>query len=226
MVKAESRRLSVIMIGATGAVGSEVVRSLLELEAVQTLTLLGRRKAEGVLDERVVQEVVDLADSSSYGHLVEGHDVAICTVGVGQPSKMSKADFERIDKDLPLDFARASRRAEVKHFQLLGSVGSNARSRSFFLRKKGELQDELIALKFDRLSLFQPSMILTPENRYGWQQGLTLKVWPWLSRLMIGPLAKFRGVPVRSLGDAFARNVLTKSPAVQILQWSDFAVPY
>ncbi len=88
---------------------------------------------------------------------------------------MSKADFVRIDRDAALDFGRACKAAGVRHFELLCAVGANAKSSSLYLRTKGELQDGLKALDFERLSLFEPSMIITPTNRYGIGQAVLLK---------------------------------------------------
>lgn len=61
-----------------------------------------------------------------------------------------------------LAFLQACKQAGVEHFELLGSVGANAKPSNFYLRTKGELEEGLKALGFARLSLFRPSMILTP----------------------------------------------------------------
>jgi hypothetical protein len=166
--------------------------------------------------------VVDVLDPSSYQSLLGGHEVAICTLGVGQPSKMTTAEFTRIDKDAALVFATAYKQAGVRHFQLLGSVGSDSSSRNFHLRSKGELQDALIALDFERLSIFQPSMILTPTNRYGCLQGLTLVVWPWLNPTLQDSWQAYRGIKVSTLGAAIARNAQVRGEGVELIQWRDF----
>jgi len=212
-------RLRIVMIGATGAVGSEVVRALQRDGALDQLSLLGRSAFKGSLDERIVQHQVDVLSPASYAGLLESHDCAICTLGVGQPSKMSKAEFTRIDRDAVIDFAMACKAAGVRHFQLLSSVGADPGSRSFFLRSKGELQERLKALDFERLSLFQPSMILTDKNRYGVLQAMTLIVWPLLGPFMIGPLRRFRGIHVSQLGQAFAKDVRTQRTGVDTYQW-------
>ena len=118
----------------------------------------------------------------------------------------------------------ACNEAGVRHFELLGSVASNSTARYFYLRIKGELQDGLRALEFERLSLFQPSMILTPTNRYGVSQAITLRVWPLLSPLLIGSLRKYRGIPVATLSRAMALNVFTPNAGVEELYWDDFVV--
>ena len=161
--------VSVVMLGASGAVGGQVVSTLLKCPDVKRLTLLGRKPVPGITGPTLEQHTVDALSAAAYQHLLAGHDCAVCTLGVGQPSLMSKDEFLRIDRDAVIDFATACRKAGVRHFELLTAVGANARSPSFYLRTKGELQEALIALKFERLSLIQPSMILTPTNRYGIQ---------------------------------------------------------
>ncbi len=211
------------MVGSTGAVGGHVAMALADSEDVERLTLLGRRPTEGLPGTCVEQHTVDVLDPSTYRELVSEHDVAICTLGVGEPSKMSKEDFVRIDKDAVLAFATTCREAGVQHFELLSSVGVGSQASSFYLRTKGQLEDGLRALGFSRLSLFHPSMILTPSNRYGVSQAVTLAVWPKLKPLLLGPLRKLRGVRVEDLGRAIALNVFTRGQGEEVLEWDDFS---
>ena len=129
--------VSVVMLGASGAVGGQVVSTLLQpagQKRLQRLTLLGRKPLPGIQGPALEQHTVDALSAASYQHLLPGHDCAICTQGVGQPSKMSKEEFLRIDRDAVIDFARACRQAGVRHFELLSAVGSSAKSPSFYLR--------------------------------------------------------------------------------------------
>lgn len=210
------------MLGATGAVGSEALNGLLKIAAAERITLLGRRPVPGMPTDRVSQHEVNIFKPETYTDLVPGHDAAICTLGVGQPSKVSKDDFLKVDKLAVIDFAKACKAGGVKHFELLASVGIGADSSSFYLRSKGELVEELKALDFERLSIFQPSMILTPTNRYGFMQGLTLAIWPVIDLLLIGGLRKYRGIKVADLGGAIAHNVFTKGNGQEFLVFDDF----
>lgn len=212
----------VAMIGATGAVGTEVVRTLVAMDSVESVILLGRREFTAVTHPKIAQYQVDVLDPSTYEQHLNAIDAAICTLGVGQPSKVTKEQFSRIDRDAVLDFGRASREAGAAHFQLLASVGANSGARSFYLRSKGQLEDGLHALGFERLSLFHPSMILTPENRYGIQQAFTLTVWPLLKPLLAGPLRKFRGIEVERLGRAMALNLEAPQSGREVLEWDQF----
>ena len=210
---------SAVMLGATGAVGSHVAKTLAAMPDVASLTLLGRRPLEGLSGDQIHQHGIDLSETDSYQAFLHGHQAAICTLGVGQPSKMSKDDFVKIDKVAVLAFASTCKDAGVRHFTLLGSVGANAGSRSFYLRTKGELEEELRSLGFERLSLFRPSMILTPTNRYGFAQALTLALWPMLRPFLAGGLRKYRGIEVDRLGHAMAMNLRTPRHGVEVLHW-------
>lgn len=212
---------SVVMLGASGAVGGQAVRALMAQSDLTRVTALGRRRTDGLGEAKLHQLIVDVFDPQTYRHVLPGHSSAICTLGVGQPSAVSREEFVKVDKDAVLAFAKACREAGVSHFALLSSVGADTRSRSFYLRTKGQLEEGLRALAFPCLSLFRPSMILTPSNRYGAMQGVLLALWPWLGPLLAGPLRIYRGVPVEVLGRAIALNTRASCMGVHILHWDE-----
>ncbi|TQV83631.1 NAD(P)H-binding protein [Denitrobaculum tricleocarpae] len=211
----------VVMLGATGAVGTEVVRALTAMEEVGELVLVGRSAFNSLEHPKIRAHTADVFDPAAYAVHLAGAEVAICTFGVGQPSKVIRQDFLRIDRDAVLAFGRACKEAGVSHFQLLSSVGADANSLSFFLRAKGELEEGLQALGFDRLSLFHPSMILTPTNRYGLSQALVLALWPRLSPVFFGRLKKYRGIEVEKLGRAIALNLRRSGQGSDVLEWPE-----
>jgi uncharacterized protein YbjT (DUF2867 family) len=214
--------MKVVMFGATGAVGQEALAELQRMPNVESITALVRRPFTPASSAKLTSHIVDVLKPETYQHLLFGHDVAICTLGVGEPSKASFEEFKRIDFEGPLDFAKACRTANVRHFELLCSVGANPDSSNRYLKSKGVLRDAITALGFERFSCFQPSMIITPTNRYGFSQAVLLAIWPVVSALLLGPLAKYRGINVDALGQAIARNLGTNGRGTEILEWRDF----
>lgn len=213
---------SILMLGASGAVGTATLHTLLQCPNIQKLTLLGRNPIANIDTDFVQQHKINVSDSKSYQQYLTDHNTAICTLGVGQPSKVSTEDFVNIDKLAALDFAKECKKKGVAHFELLSSVGISPKAFSFYLRTKGELVEELKSLHFERLSIFKPSMILTQTNRYGFSQAVLLKVWPLLKPLLIGSLSKYRGVPIDVLGKAIAKNVFKEADSFEELQWDEF----
>lgn len=222
-----SQTRSVVMLGATGAVGNIAAMAMAQSPLLSQLTLLGRRPVENISAKIVKQHVIDIASPVSYSHLLAEHDTAVCTLGVGQPSKVSREEFVRIDKEVVIDFAKSCQQAGVRHFILLSSVGTSSSSNSFYLRIKGELEDELKALKFDHLSLFHPSMIMTPTNRYGFSQALALKLMPFIDPFLVGSLKQFRSIKVEHLARAIAvqaikTTLVENTQVVEVLDWNNF----
>src|SRR5262249_25163780 len=94
-------------------------------------------------------------------------------------------------------------------------------------RMKGELEDKIKDLRFARCSFFRPSMLLTPNNRYGLGQGLLLSVWPAIDWTFAGPLRKYRGIRVADLGRAMVRNaenppLTPTTDGVEYIEWDGF----
>ena len=218
------RRL--VLLGATGAVGRHVLAEALRSPAFATVTTLGRRPAEiadGEAPAGLAQHVVDLEAPDSYRAIVAGHTAAICTLGVGRPSHATREHVWTVEIDYVMGFAAACRDAGVRHFSLMTSVGANARSRSYYLRLKGTQEDRVASLGFARTSLFRPSMLITPQNRYGATQAVVLAAWPKLDWMFAGPLRRFRGVRVEDLGRAMATNAARDAPdGIEILEWDGF----
>jgi uncharacterized protein YbjT (DUF2867 family) len=214
--------MRVAIMGASGAVGSAVLAELQSMPQVQTITALVRRPLNLKNAHNVREQQVDVTAPETYTRFLIGHDAAICTLGVGQPSKVSVEEFKRIDHDAVLDFARACKAAGIRHFSLLSSVASDANARNTYLKSKGALRDAIAALGFERFSIYQPSMLITRENRYGFMQGVLLTVFPLLNPLLLGGLQKYRGVAVEDLGRAMARNIETRNAGLEILHYPDF----
>ncbi len=212
----------VLLMGASGAVGSAVLDRLIAMPEVVQVTLLDRRAIERAAQDKVVAHVVDLRNPASYAHLIDGHDSAICTVGVGDPFKVSKEIFKAVDFEIPLAFATACQKRDVVHFELLSSVTADPDARNSYVRSKGRLEAALIALSFTRLSLFKPAMILTPQRRYGWGVETALAIWPVIGPLFQGSWRKLRGIKLSRLGAAMANNIVTDGFGVEKLVWGDF----
>lgn len=212
-----------ILLGSTGAVGGHVLAETLRSPAFTAVTTLGRRVTDlAEPPAKLLQHVVRVDDATSYRSFLAGHDVAICTLGVGQPSKMARDEVWKIEVDHVMGFANACREAGIAHFSLMTSVGSDAKSSVDYLKMKGLLEDRVKALSFARTSLFQPSMLLTPQNRYGVTQGLTLAVWPKLDWALAGRLRRYRGIKVEDLGRAIALDAARAGEGVATYTWDDF----
>jgi uncharacterized protein YbjT (DUF2867 family) len=156
------QRRSAILVGATGLVGSQLLRQLLADERFASVTVLGRRSA-GVAHERLRERVVDFEAPAGWGELVQG-DVAFSALGTTLSAAGGRAAQYRVDHTYQYEVAEAARRNGVRTFVLISSAGATPRSRVFYTRMKGELERDVEALGFERTRFLRPG-ILDGERR-------------------------------------------------------------
>src|SRR3954465_11712372 len=111
---------SVLVVGATGLVGSEVVRLLGADQTVARIVVLGRRAPEG-LPAKAESHVVDfdrLSDHQSPFAL----DQIASALGPTTRKAGSQAAFRKVDFEYPLTVARIGRRTGVRHFLLVSAL--------------------------------------------------------------------------------------------------------
>lgn len=146
-----------VLIGATGLVGSALLRLLLEDERIGAVVALGRR-ATGVAHEKLAEHVVDFDAPASFGGRVSG-DVLFSALGTTLRAAGGAAAQYRVDHGYQLQVAEAARRNGVTTCVLVSASGASPRSRVFYSRMKGELERDVEALGFQRTRILRPGLL-------------------------------------------------------------------
>jgi uncharacterized protein YbjT (DUF2867 family) len=217
-----------VVAGGTGAVGVAVMRELLASPRCVAVTALVRRDSASLMAlpgarGKLVVNLIDMRRLESEARAALSfsplHSVAFCTLGVGQPRKVSLEEHRRVDVEYAAAFARACRGVGVTHFSLLTSVGANARSRLRYLRIKGDAEEAVRAVGFARTSCFRPSLLVTPDIRYGFQDHITQWIVPHVTRFLP---SRYHEIRVEDLGRAMRINA-DRAPtgAMEILEYAD-----
>jgi len=210
------------VIGATGAVGSALVRELVASPRCDGVVALSRRQTDALgASPKLAVQVVDLAHlEAATRELAAGCDAAFCTLGLGQPSRASFEEFWRVDVEYAGAFARGAAQAGAQHITLLSSVGADAASRTRYLRVKGSAEQMMERSGIPRVSLFRPSLLVTREIRYGLKDRVTQALFP-----LVAPLLPARYHQIRVDDLARAMRVNAERPAgagVEALEYPDF----
>ena len=153
---------TVIIAGATGLVGRELLRGLLADPTVDHVHVLGRR-APPELSPRLTAHVVDFAALPSLPPADELYLALGTTIKVAG----SQAAFRAIDHDANLAVAKAALASGTKRVGLVSAMGADPRSRIFYSRVKGELEHELTELPFEGLVIARPSLLLGARAELG-----------------------------------------------------------
>lgn len=179
-----------IIIGATGLVGSTLVKQLLESQAYSKIVLL-LRKPLNISHSKLIQEVIDF-DKLDASKIV-GDDL-FCAMGTTLKKAGSKEAQYKIDCTYPYEIGKIAKANGVKQFILVSAVGANFDSSNFYLRTKGDLEKKIQSLNFHNFVSVRPSMLLgnREEHRLGEKIGTVLS--NILSPLLFGSLRKYHGV--------------------------------
>jgi NADH dehydrogenase with NAD(P)-binding domain protein len=163
-----------LVIGATGAVGRDLVARLLDNPAFTEVRVFVRR-AMRLEHPKLRTYIVDFAQPESWAGEVEG-DVAFSCLGTTRQAAGSKEAQYVVDHDYQARFAHTARQAGVSTLILVSAVGASSRSSTFYLRMKGELEDEVRELGFDRLIIVRPPLLL--------RQGSDRSLEVWAGRII------------------------------------------
>lgn len=155
--------MKAIVIGATGAVGKELVRALLD-DARYTEVAVFVRRDPGVTHSKLTAHVINFEQPDTWRALVTG-DVLFSALGTSLKQAGSKEAQRRIDYDYQHMFAEAAHANGVPHLVLLSSLGADSRSSIFYLRLKGELDDAVQRLGFDTVHIVRPPSLIRPEAK-------------------------------------------------------------
>lgn len=202
---------AVALAGATGLVGRAILDGLLADESVTAVHALGRREPD-ITHPKLTSHVVDFAALQPIPPL----DEVYLALGTTIKTAGSRTAFRAVDFDANLSVARAALAAGARRAGLVSAMGADAKSRLFYNRVKGELEDALARLTFEGLVIARPSLLVGDREALGQPVRTAEKAATVVSRLL-GPLipANYRPVAAAHVARALlARVPLTQGRAV------------
>ena len=163
-----------IVVGATGLVGRALTDRLADADHARKVMTLTRRPAPHA-SHKIDNRVVDFDRLENDAPLFAA-DMLFSCLGTTRRKAGSIDAQRKVDLDYQYRAARLAADQGVRHYLLVSSSGANAASRNPYLRMKGELEEKVLALPFERISIFQPSLLMgdRPEFRLGEKLGAML----------------------------------------------------
>ena len=149
--------MKALVIGATGATGKDLVKQLCQDSDFDEIDIFVRRRSD-FHHEKVKAHIVDFDHPEEWKHLVKG-DVAFSCLGTTLKSAGSKENQKVIDYDYQFNFAKAAKENNVQDYILVSAYGASPDSKIFYSRIKGELEEAVKNLKFEKTTIFKPGML-------------------------------------------------------------------
>jgi len=189
-----------LLAGASGLTGGYVLDALLGAADFSRVIAVTRRplaREHTRLANRIVQ--FDRMEKQLQGVIC---DVALCCLGTTIARAGSRENFREVDVDFVVAFARTALAARAQRFVVMSSVGAASGSRKFYLRTKGEMEEELEAVGFPALDILQPGPLLGLRYQMRPLELVGMAFMPLVNPFLVGKRADFRGISARNVAAA------------------------
>ena len=193
-----------VIIGATGAVGKEILKQILADNFYNKVYILGRESIGKLGDEeRLTKIIVDFENLNFDTSILEDADV-FASLGTTIKIAGSKENQRKIDVDYTVNFSKLCE-GKVRSFNVVSAIGANSKSKNFYNSLKGELEDKLKVMNLGVLRIFQPSLLISKRNDKRFLEELFMKVSSIFQLVLKGKAKKYSPIEVSVLGREIVR---------------------
>ena len=205
-----------IVIGASGLVGSFVTLKLLEDKCYEKVKIFVRRSLD-ITHIKLEEHIINFDKIDSWKEFLIA-DELYSALGTTIKKAGSKEVQYKIDFTYQYMVAEAASVNGVKNYFLVSSLGADYKSSNFYLRMKGNLDEKVQQLDFERIRIFRPSILvgLRSEKRLG--ETIGIKIAGIITKL-IPAIKKYKPIKASLVADAMIKSANeTSSEKIRIYQ--------
>ncbi len=196
--------MTAVVFGATGLVGIELVKQLLDNRDYSNVIAVTRRQLS-ISDPKLEELIVD--DFSTLPELEDKLKASVyfCCIGTTIATAGTQEAFRKVDLFIPQQIAGLAEALAIPALVVISSIGASAASSNFYLRTKGEMEKSVREIYSGNLKFIRPSFLMgkREENRLGEKVAIGfMKICGWM---FVGPLRKYKGINVSDVAYAMIR---------------------
>tara|TARA_Y100001936_G_scaffold98653_1_gene96977 strand:- start:2783 stop:3424 length:642 start_codon:yes stop_codon:yes gene_type:complete len=194
-----------LVLGATGLVGSKIIE---KLDPKNEVVAFCRRDFD--FPSHVQKNIVNFEedfDLPIVDHLFICLGFPVELLDLVIMRKSVKKLFKKVDLDLVTQVAKKAKQIGIKNVSVISSVAASDKSLNYYLKIKGQMENNLRELGFDQLNIIQPSHMLGErEKPIGHDVKLFEDITNITGNFLFGPLAKFKNVEAEKIATLMIRK--------------------
>lgn len=190
-----------LLIGATGATGKDLLELLIKDEETEHIHIFVRQQPL-IKHPKLSIHCINFDTPQEWKHLVKG-DVLFSCLGTTLKAAGSKEAQAKVDYNYQYQFAQTAKENNVENYVLVSSKYASPSSPFFYARIKGQLEEDVKKLAFNKLIIFNPPLLLrNGSDRIA--EVIAAKVLKTINA--IGLLKSNRPLPTKTLAKAMLNS--------------------
>ena len=221
-----------LIAGSTGFLGSKILNYLQKED--QKIYCLSRKKNKinSINIDEIITDFEDLDNLElpkiDHVYLCLGYELRAWEL-ISMPER-KKDPFYKVDYEYTLNIAKKAEQAGATSVSLVSAVGANIKSESFYLKTKGDIEEEIKKLRFRTINIFQPGHL---AGRINWQREKgepRIDVFAFeIGSLFFDPflirgLEKYRSIDSDKLANFIVQSTLYEKLGLNYYEYSDFKI--
>jgi uncharacterized protein YbjT (DUF2867 family) len=208
-----STKLNALVIGATGLVGKQLVKQLLADSRFDSVTVFVRRSTR-VKHPKLVERIIDFDDLPAVRQFLKG-DVLFSCLGTTLKQAKTKENQYTVDYVYQYQTAQIAAANKVPNYVLVSSTGAKMSSKVFYSRIKGELEEAVSILPFNKIRILRPSVLMGKRRDFRLGERVGAVVINSMATI-VPSLKKWRGIKDYEVASAMIRAVFdTQNEAIR-----------
>lgn len=189
-----------LILGATGVVGTQLVKEISNSKIYKEIHLLTRREMK-ITEPKCTGHVVDFENLSKCADLFNVTDVFIC-LGTTIKNAKSKEAFRKVDYDYVIEAAKMAKASGVEKLLVITAMGADSKSKFFYSRVKGDVEGTLQHLELNSVHIFRPSLLLGERKEFRAGEKISGMLSSFAKFLFVGPLRPYRAIEANKVAAA------------------------
>jgi len=208
---------NVLLIGASGLIGSELVQLLLRDDKIKSVKVFVR-KTLAITDQKLIELLVDFEHLEDFKHEFQG-DALFCCIGTTRKKTPDLAAYKAIDYGIVLAAANLARKNQVPQVHLVSAIGANISSKIFYNRLKGEIEKDVLQLNFPTTLIYQPAMLIGKRSESRPAEFIAQKLMPFFDVFLLGKTRKYHSIKAKKVAESMLHNLHKPQKGASVFQY-------
>jgi uncharacterized protein YbjT (DUF2867 family) len=186
---------TVILVGASGLIGSNLLSMLIESDEISRILLLVRKSLK-ITNHKVQELIINFDELEKYSSEIRG-DIIYSCLGTTKAASPDKNLYRKIGV-----------KNGIAQFHLVSALDANAAATNSYLKLKGELEKELKKISIISLHIYQPSLLTGNRIESRTAEKIAISAFKLIDPLLRGPLKKYRSIKAETVAQAMLNQSL------------------